>query len=69
VIDPFGLCPAFGESALVLYDLRDAEAWERAGRERQAHDIGAARHQPGARTAPPGLVVGGAASTLAADQS
>lgn len=24
------------ESTLVLYDLRDIEAWERAGRERQA---------------------------------
>ncbi len=28
--------PSFVESTLVLYDLRDPEAWDRAGRERRA---------------------------------
>jgi hypothetical protein len=36
MIEPCDLHPGFGEATLVLYDLRDPEVWERAGRERRA---------------------------------
>ena len=36
MIDPFGICPAFGESLLVAYDLSDPLQRTAAGEERRA---------------------------------
>ena len=36
MIEPSGLCPAFGESLLVVYDLSDPLQWTAAGEERRA---------------------------------